>query len=182
MINGQSVLAIIPARGGSKRCPGKNLRLFRGKSLIEWAYEAARASKYIDHVYCSTEDAEIKAHALAIGCLVIDRPAELANDTAMNEDVLRHALELRPHDWVVLLQPTSPLRTAHDIDQCIKMAQAFNPCISFDEDGKKNGVCYVASAKFLRDGRYFDTTSINYTMANARSLDIDYPEQFECQS
>src|SRR3990167_9855774 len=122
MLNEQKFLAVITARGGSKRCPRKNIRLFQGKPLIQWAYDAAIHSHYLDRVVLSTEDAEIKSVAESFGCPVIDRPEELATDSAMNEDVLRHVLTIeKEYDFVVLLQPTSPLRVANDINRLIEL-------------------------------------------------------------
>lgn len=178
MLNGQSVLAVIPARGGSKRAPRKNLREFRGKSLIEWAVLCARESKYIDMIIVSTEDNEISAHAKPL-CSVLRRPADLADDQSSAEDVLRHALNLLDHQWVVLLQPTSPLRSPEDIDRCLEMAESSYPVISVREDKSKNGAVYVTRAEWLLDGHNFDEPYTAYTMPDSRSLDIDFPSQFE---
>ena len=118
--------AIITARGGSKGLPRKNLRLFRGEPLIAHTIRAAQNSNRVDRCCVSTEDAEIRALSLQAGALVIDRPAELATDTALSSDVVKHALEWlsaagdRP-DAFALLQPTSPLRTASHLADCIDM-------------------------------------------------------------
>ena len=111
--------------------------------------------------------------------IVIDRPAELATDDATNEDVLRHALSLYPSDWVVLLQPTSPLRTAEDIDAAIERAQMGNACISYRRDGTKNGAVYVARASWLAKYDFTCVDHMRYVMPDERGLDIDYPEQFD---
>jgi CMP-N,N'-diacetyllegionaminic acid synthase len=176
MIHGKRVLAVIPARGGSKRAPRKNLRPFRGIPLLLWSQAAALQSRYIDVLLCSTEDAEIKALAEKHLLTVIDRPPHLSNDTAANEDVLRHALTIAPdHELVVLLQPTSPLRTAEDIDACIEIAYRDNDgCISRREDGSKNGAVYVAWAAWLERGNNFGRPVRGfYVMPDERSLDID---------
>lgn len=182
MIENQRVLAVIPARGGSKRCPRKNIRNFHGASLIAWAIGRARWSQFIDTIVLSTEDAEIKAAAVELQATVIDRPPELATDTAANEDVMRHALSLYPaHDWVVLLQPTSPLRTALDIDRCVRLAHMTRrTCISCRQDGTRNGAVYVMHSSLLERGHNFLTAKkiIWYRMPDERSLDIDFPEQF----
>lgn len=118
------ILAIIPARGGSKGVPGKNLRPLAGKPLIAWSIEQALAASAVDTVMVSTDDAAIAEAAAAAGALVpFMRPAELATDTAATEPVMRHALlEMeRTHgrfDAVMLLQPTSPLRLPGTIDRC----------------------------------------------------------------
>lgn len=188
MIDKGRVLAVIPARGGSKRCVGKNLKLFRGKSLIEWALEAARGSKYIDRIVVSSDNVEIQLHAGRLGAEVIDRPWRLGIDTAAVEDVLRHALSLNPdHQWVVLLQPTSPLRTFQDIDHTLEgmiqngtevgISRRQNP---LSPHGFKNGAVYVMSAHLLERGHNFDTNRVKswYHMPDERSLDIDYEWQF----
>ena len=180
MINGEQVLAIIPARGGSKRFPRKNLALFRGSPLVSWAIRVAACSQYIDECVVSTEDAEIKTLALSHGCEVIDRAPELATDEARIEDVLRHVMQNTIwYDWIILLQPTSPLRTAYDIDTCLELAQGHNGCVSLRKSTlKKNGAVYVARARWLLDGNNFDKPfPVDYLMPEERSLDVDFAEQ-----
>lgn len=137
MINGKSVLAIIPARGGSKGVPRKNIRDLAGKPLIAWTIAAAQASQYIDRLVLSSEDAEIIEVARAWGCEVpFVRPAELSRDETPGIDPVIHALEMLPgYDYVVLLQPTSPLRTAEDIDACLVRCEEKNVtgCVSVTE-------------------------------------------------
>lgn len=123
MIQGKSILAIIPARGGSKAVPRKNLREIAGKPLIAWAIEEGRKSQYIDRLILSSEDAEIIHIAQSWGCEVpFVRPAELARDETPGIEPVLHALSALPerYDYVVLLQPTSPLRLAEDIDGCVE--------------------------------------------------------------
>lgn len=122
MIDGKRVLAIIPARGGSKGLPRKNVLPLAGKPLIAWTIEAARGSRYIDRCIVSTDDHEIKEVAQQWGGEVpFLRPAELAQDDTPMRDVIVHALDLCPgYDYVVLLQPTSPLRISADIDGCLE--------------------------------------------------------------
>lgn len=117
------VLAIIPARGGSKGVPRKNVRNLAGKPLIAWTIEEAKKSKYITRLILSSEDEEIIEVAKKYGCEVpFKRPAELAYDDTSSIEVVLHAIEQCPgYDYVVLLQPTSPLRTVEDIDGCIEM-------------------------------------------------------------
>ncbi len=121
MINGKKVLAVIPARGGSKGLTSKNLRELSGKPLLAWTIEAAQQSQYIDRLILSSEDAAIIAAAKAYGCDVpFVRPDELAQDETPGIDPILHALEQVPgYDVVVLLQVTSPLRRVEDIDGCI---------------------------------------------------------------
>ncbi|HZV84696.1 MAG TPA: acylneuraminate cytidylyltransferase family protein [Brevundimonas sp.] len=125
MIRGRSVLAVITARGGSKGLPRKNALPFRGEPLIVWTIRAAQASGHIDHLIVSTDDAEIAAVCRAQGCEVpFIRDATLASDTATSIDVVLDAADRVPgYDVVVLLQPTSPLRTAADIDATLAVME-----------------------------------------------------------
>lgn len=122
MIGGEAVLAIITARGGSKGLPRKNLRNLGGRPLIAWSIRAAKLSNFVDRVVLSSEDEEIMRAARDLGCEVpFVRPAELATDEAPGIAPVIHALDSLPgYPWVVLLQPTSPLRRAEDIDACIR--------------------------------------------------------------
>lgn len=119
-----AILGLIPARGGSKGIPRKNVRLIAGKPLIVWTIEAALAAKTIDRVVVTTEDPEIAAIARTHGAEVpFLRPAELARDETPGIDPVLHALGLLSgFNAVVLLQPTSPLRTASDIDAAVALA------------------------------------------------------------
>ena len=122
MYDGKKILGLIPARGGSKGLPGKNVADLGGKPLIAWSVAAAKASRHIDRVVLSSDDDAIIAAAEASGCEVpFRRPAELATDTASMVDVALHALDSlnEAFDALVLLQPTSPFRSAGDIDACI---------------------------------------------------------------
>lgn len=120
-----SVLALIPARGGSKGIPRKNIALMAGRPLIAWTIEAALAAR-VDAVVVSTDNAEIADIARASGAAVpFMRPATLAQDDTPGLDPVLHALdELPGHDTVLLLQPTSPLRTAADIDAALALQAA----------------------------------------------------------
>ncbi len=129
MINGKYVLAIIPARGGSKGLPRKNVLNFLGKPLIRWTIEQAKNSIYIDKIIVSTDDDEIKTISRVAGADVpFIRPKELATDDAKGIDVILHAVNWsenndkeRCFDIIVYLQPTSPLRLSEDIDCSIEM-------------------------------------------------------------
>lgn len=117
-----SLLAFIPARGGSKGLPNKNILECAGKPLIAWTIEAARAVSAIDEVFVSTDTEQIAAVALSAGASVpFLRPAELATDSASLMDALSHAwaalrdIQGKPYDYVVVLQPTSPLRTTQHL-------------------------------------------------------------------
>jgi CMP-N,N'-diacetyllegionaminic acid synthase len=127
MINGKRVIAIIPARGGSKGLPGKNIKELCGKPLIAWSIEAGLASKYIDEVMVTTDSEEIARISRDFGATVpFIRPAELASDTATSFDTLKHAIDVyqnelnKTFDYIVLLEPTSPLRESGDIDGMIE--------------------------------------------------------------
>lgn len=134
MIQGKRVLALIPARGGSKGIKNKNIRTLNGKPLIAYTIEAAGSSRYVDTVLVTTDSEEIAGVAKEYGAYVpFLRPAELASDTAKTIDAVLHAVEwLRQggdggteqqeqYDILVLLQPTSPLRTTQDIDKALEL-------------------------------------------------------------
>lgn len=116
------VLALITARGGSKGLPRKNVLVAGGRPLVAWTVQAALNAKSVNRVVLSSDDDEIMAAASAAGCEVpFRRPPVLANDQASSMDVVIHALsELPGYDYVVLLQPTSPLRTSSDIDAAFR--------------------------------------------------------------
>lgn len=115
-----SVLGLIPARGGSKRLPRKNLRPLCGKPLIAWTIEVAKASKLIDRVVVSSEDPEILAVGQRLGADVpFVRPKSLAADHTPGVAPVLHAARTLPiYDVIVVLQPTSPLRSVEDVDAC----------------------------------------------------------------
>lgn len=126
MYNHNSYLGLITARGGSKRIPGKNLKMIAGKPLMAWTVEAGLQSEFLDGVMVSTECNSIAACARNYGASVpFLRPDELSADTSSSMDVIIHALENlkrigQSYDYIVLLQPTSPLRQAEDIDGAIR--------------------------------------------------------------
>ena len=126
MLGQYHVTALIPARGGSKRLPRKNAKLFCGKPLISWSIEVAKASKFVDQIVVSTDDLEIKEVSEKYGAKVpFLRPEFLSNDTASSFDVIKHAIQFLniegKNHIVVLLQPTSPLRTVEELDQALKL-------------------------------------------------------------
>ena len=120
-----SVLAIIPARSGSKEIVQKNIKLLSGKPLIAWTIEAAKRAKSIDKIIVSTDSDIIAKTAKQYGADVpFLRPSELSQDESTTVDTILHALDQLPnYDWVLLLQPTSPLRTASDIDSFLNFCQ-----------------------------------------------------------
>lgn len=131
------VVGIVTARGGSKGIPGKNVRLLGGKPLIAWTADAARGATRLTRTILSTDDAEIAEVGRQLGLDVpFLRPPELATDTTPTLPVIQHALRWLDgdgdhYDAVCLLQPTSPLRSAHDIDACIEL---------FDRSGADSAV------------------------------------------
>ncbi|WP_103027997.1 cytidylyltransferase domain-containing protein [Salinibacter altiplanensis] len=140
MIEDQSVLGVILARGGSKGLPRKNVRELAGKPLIAWTIDAAHESEYLDRLILSSDDEEIMEVAEEYGCEVpFQRPAELAQDDTPSMDALLHALDQVPgYDYVVLLQPTSPLRTSEDIDMTIEKCHQkdASACVTVTETEK----------------------------------------------
>lgn len=128
-MTGMSVLGIIPARGGSKGIPKKNLARVAGETLIRHAVRSARESRAIRHLILSTEDDEIRDEAMECGVAVCDRPAELASDDSEMIETVIHALDWAEkvfqavYQAVAILQPTSPLRTGDDIDGCLNLLE-----------------------------------------------------------
>ena len=128
MYKEKRILAIIPARGGSKGLPGKNIRPLAGKPLIGWTLESARKSKYLDEIFVSTDSQEIADVAESFGVNVPElRPAELASDTATSASVVLYTIDYfrkrgKDFEYILLLEPTSPMRKEDDIDNAIALA------------------------------------------------------------
>ena len=123
-----SLLALIPARGGSKGIVRKNIKMLLGKPLINWTIDVAKQAKCIDRIVVSTDDSEISKISKKCGAEVpFLRPAELATDEAPGIAPVLHALEQMPgFDWLLLLQPTSPLRIVSDIEGIFKFCKDHN--------------------------------------------------------
>jgi len=129
MYKGKNILGLIPARGGSKGLPRKNIIPLLGKPLIAWTIEQALASKYLDKVVVSTDDEEITKISKKYGAEVpFMRPKELAKDNTKGIDVVLHAInwlkendKRKQYNLIMLLQPTSPLRKSEDIDKAIEL-------------------------------------------------------------
>lgn len=127
MDNKPRILAIIPARAGSKRLPGKNIKELAGKPLIQWTMEAAKNSALLTEVIVSTDDERIVELAKSIDVNVpFVRPQHLAQDKSSSIDVIKHAIDFlekqgKVFDFIMLLQPTSPLRTSCHIDEAINL-------------------------------------------------------------
>lgn len=127
MFKDKTFLAIVPARGGSKGLPGKNIKKLCGKPLIAWSIEAGLKSNYIDEIMVTTDSKEIADIAKQYGANVpFLRPDYLASDTATSFDTIKHAIDYykneknKVFDYIVLLEPTSPLRKVYDIDNAIE--------------------------------------------------------------
>lgn len=167
MINGRRVLAIVPARSGSKGLPGKNVRMLAGRPLLAWPIAAARASSHVDRVIISTDSPEFADIAVAHGAEApFLRPAELASDTAPSIGFILHAVDALAeaddvYDYVVLLEPTSPLTEGSDVDAALEQLiasdadaivgvsklEATHPAFAVRKDGR-GGITPYASASF----------------------------------
>lgn len=127
-----TTLCIIPARGGSKGIPRKNLKSVAGKPLIAWSIEAALTSESVSKVIVSTDDEEIASVSTLWGAEIIHRPPELASDTASSESALIHVLEVLSEneryapELIVFLQATSPYRAPSDIDGAVNLLRRGN--------------------------------------------------------
>ena len=125
MYKNKTFLAIIPARGGSKRLPRKNILDLNGKPLIAYSIKAGLKSKYIDKVMVTSDDDEILSISKHYGANTIQRPIELANDTATTFDAIKHTIDnCETYDYIVLLQATSPLRDEKHIDEAIELLES----------------------------------------------------------
>lgn len=180
---------MIPARGGSKRIPRKNIRDFCGKPLIAWTIEAAKASK-LDDVLVSTEDKEIANIAISCGAMVTTRPPELATDHAASVDVALHALNAyessplaKTPDVIFLLQPTSPLRTAEHINAALDefAKSGKDSLLSLSQFGKTvfalNGCAFLVKRGLLKSGKL--TANPCLWLMGDPMPDIDTEEDWE---
>ena len=128
MYKGKRILAIVPARGGSKGLPGKNIKMLNGKPLIVWTLEHIKKSRYVDELFVSTDSIEIAEVCKNYGVNVDElRPEKLAEDGTSSMDVMEYTINLieekgRKYDYFVMLEPTSPLRKAGDLDSVIETA------------------------------------------------------------
>ena len=177
MLDGKKVLALIPARGGSKGLPGKNKKLLCGKPLIVWSIDAAKASKYVDDIIISSDDCEVFKIAEECGVRVpFKRPSEVASDTATAMDVILHAAEwLKAHkeqfDIIVYLQPTSPLRTSEDIDKGLEFFVKKN-------SNSVVGVCKSAKSKHLMNTLPADGNMASFILSENANKNRQEQEAF----
>jgi len=147
MIDEKKVIAIIPARGGSKGLPGKNIKLLGNKPLIAWTIEAAASVDIIDRIIVTTDCAEIAATAEKCGAEIpFLRPKELGGDDTTTAEVILHAIKSihENFDIIVLLQPTSPYRSTHHIEEAFELCRAENnySLVSVSEMDKSPQWCY----------------------------------------
>jgi len=181
----KTIIAIIPARGGSKRLPRKNLRMLNGISLVALAIMQALGSQLIQRVFVSTEDDEIERVAREYGAEIIKRPMVLAQgESGSVLRVIQHALAyLEKYEAfkpliVALIQPTSPLRTAEDIDNTIQLMldTGCDSVVSKCGD-RENGAVYVSRRYvFIEQNRILGSSCGVYQMPEERSVDIDTEE------
>jgi CMP-N,N'-diacetyllegionaminic acid synthase len=148
------ILSIIPARGGSKGVPGKNVKLLGGKPLIAHAIECAIECKIVSKIVVSTDSIEIKEIAENYNVEVVKRPSELANDTSNVVTAIKHAYEFinEEFDIIVLLQPTSPLRTSKDLENVIRL---------LEENQDSDGVISVVPMDDVHPARMYNLADDN---------------------
>lgn len=161
----KKVLALIPARSGSKGIPNKNIKLFNRRPLIEWTIKLALKSKLIDKVVVSSDSLKILNISKKLGAEVILRPKNISGDKATTESAINHCIKYFKNDYeaIILLPPTSPLRKLNDIDNAIKFFYL-----------NKLDSCFSGSklTDFLiwnYDKIYKKYTSINYDFKNRGS-------------
>ncbi len=207
MINNKRVIAIIPARGGSKRLPHKNILPCAGKPLINWTINAAQQSRIIDTVVVSSDHSDILAVSAACGAEIIKRPCNLAEDASSLVSALAHTLDTyNDYDYLLLLQATSPLRTTRHIEQGINdffTEQAYSvvsvskahprpDCLYYQsaegflqESGEGHRValngafCFLSTHDFLASGKLIDERTIGYIMPLHDSVDINTQLDFD---
>ena len=174
------MLGLIPARGGSKRIPSKNIKLLGGRPLIAWTILAALRSPWLDQIAVTSDSDEILTIAQEHGIIPIHRPPLLAQDTSLVYGAIIHAMSLIETDYVCLLQPTSPLRATEDIDGCVIASQNERACVSVTNGTTVlNGAIYVGRSDWIRGGGNFDSPGLKqYEMPVWRSIDINTFEEF----
>ena len=172
MINNKKVMALIPARGGSKGIKNKNIKELNGLPLIAHTIKQAKKVECLDEIIVSTDDDQIKKTAIMYGAKVpFRRPAVLSHDTATNLDVTAHALENIKCDMVVILQPTSPLRKTKDIYNSIKLLFEKNIQAVISVCKVKN---YAYSFRLNKSNIILDANTINKVSTNRQ----DHNEYF----
>lgn len=196
-----NVLALIPARIGSQRTPRKNLMDLGGKPLLQWSIDRAIESMAFNDIVVSTDAHEIAELAKKGGATPLIRPSSLSDNSAPMLPVVRHAAGLYPKaDIIVLLQPTSPFRTAEDINASLELMKSSGgdavisvatpgPDYCFERrhaqrlrEAKNivvaNGALYLITREHLMCGDWYNGVSYAYEMPSERSLDIDTEMDF----
>jgi N-acylneuraminate cytidylyltransferase len=188
-----SILGITPARGRSKGISRKNIKMIAGKPLIAWTIESAKKSELLDRYIVSTEDEDIASIARKYGAEVLYRPPEIATDEASTMSVLQHAVSVIPCDTIVLLQATSPIRSAGLVDECIRefidngydsLATGF--VCKYVEYGKSelrrqdikgffydDGNIYVIKAELIKKGDRYGKKVGRKIISKRENIDID---------
>ena len=183
MYKGKTFLAIIPARGGSKGLPGKNIKKLCGKPLIVWSIEAGLKSKYLDEVATSTDCQDIADVSKQYGASTpFLRPGHLASDISTSFDAIKHAIDYyknklnKKFDYIVLLEPTSPLRESSDIDSAIEnlMNSNADSIVGVGRTEDQNPAFLV-----LKDGNNYISGYENKNMEVLRRQDINDVYFFE---
>ena len=181
------ILALIPARSGSKRLPGKNLRLLHGRPLIAWTILEALKTTNLERVHVTSEDDEILDVARSYGARPIKRPRALAHDKSLVYGCITHAVEWvenetkKPVPAVCLIQATSPLTRASDIDRTIDAyLMDGKPRMTVTRgESQANGSVYCGSVEWLRGGGNWDDGSPKWVqMEPGDSCDINTLEDF----
>ena len=193
------IIGVIPARGGSKGIRKKNIKEIAGKPLLVWTIEAAGKSKLLDDVVVSTDSEEIAQVAKENHCAVIMRSPEFATDTSPIIDTIKDVLDKTPIrvDTVVLLQPTSPIRSPHLIDLCIKTYQNLDvdsvatgfECKfksygtnlqqrqEYEGFGYDDGSVYVINSDIIRQGKLF--TDKLKVIQTSREENVEIDDEFD---
>jgi CMP-N-acetylneuraminic acid synthetase len=190
------VLGVIPARGGSKRLPNKNISDLGGHPLIAWTISVAQKSGVFDKIVVSTDSDDIETIAVKYGVEVLRRPPDLSKDDTPTYPVIKHVFEKYPYDVVVTLQCTSPFRLPSDITEALELLKTTNghsvvsvipgpSDLAFEVGHAKrlrnipkimicNGALYLLTRKAIEtDIGWYDGVLYGYEMPKERSLDID---------
>jgi CMP-N,N'-diacetyllegionaminic acid synthase len=180
----KEVIAVIPARSGSKRLPNKNTRLLAGKPLFIWTLECAKACPIPMRIILTSDHPGILELGRVNQVEVRERPCQLATDTASVIDVIFDAIPPSGEDkTVILLQPTSPLRIPADITKALEIHRHGHSVISAYKEGggyfwKVNGAIYIADLSHLKIHKDFAAPDL-YVMPKDRSVDIDTEEDWK---
>lgn len=188
------ILGAIPAGGGSKGIPRRNIRELLGYPLIWWSIQSAKESKRLDRFVVSTEDEEITAISRSFGAEVLPRPASLASDEATVTNVLQHVLEHIEADIVVLLVPTSPVRANNIVDRAVALfvekdvdSLATGYMCKYDEWGTvpeilrqekrgyfiPDGCVYVHKAEVILSGNWYGQRLERMVVPRYYNFDVD---------